>query len=647
VCGLTGYFAPGAEDEPQMRATIVRMTATLRHRGPDDDGIWVDAGAGIALGSRRLAVLDLSAEGHQPMVSASGRYVIAYNGEIYDHRDLQRELEGRGHRFRGHSDTEAILAGIDEWGLTKTLSRLNGMFAFALWDRRERRLRLVRDRIGIKPLYYGRLGAAFLFGSELKALAAHPAFRGDEVERDALALYLRHGYVPTPYCIHPGLHKLAPGSIVTVDKDGGATEPVQFWDARTVALDAHDRPLSGDPRAIEDELEALLGDAVRLRAEASDVAVGAFLSGGIDSSLIVALLRAGTTGRVRTFTIGFREGQSDEAEFARAVADHLGTDHTELTVGPRESLDVVPQLPSLWDEPFADASQIPTHLVSRLARDHVTVALSGDGGDELFGGYVRHVKAPAIWRLLERTPRSVRAAAARAVGRVESKTWERLLTVAEPILPARLRMSHPADKMQKLGEILDATSQAELYLRLTSYWKRPTDLVRGSHEPKTALTTADPRLDGLGFCERMMLLDAVSYLPDDILTKVDRASMGVGLEARVPFLDHRVFELAWRIPLAHKVRDGHGKRVLRRLLGRHIPARLIDRPKKGFDVPIDEWLRGELRPWAEELLAEPALTAAGLEAGPIRARWRDHLAGHRNEMDRLWVVLMFQAWRRG
>lgn len=623
------------------------MAETLRHRGPDDDGVFADAAVGLALGFRRLSILDLSKEGHQPMASPSARYVIAFNGEIYNHLSLRRELEGGGRRWRGHSDTEVMLAGMEEWGLTGAIRRFNGMFAMAVWDRRERQLHLVRDRMGEKPMYYGWSGGALLFGSELKALRAHPKFDA-EIDRDALALYFRHNYINAPYSIYRGIFKLPPASIVTFDADGPrrSPEPRVYWSVREAAERGVGDPFPGTDAEAVDGLDRLLRDAVGTRMEA-DVPLGAFLSGGIDSSTVVALMQAQSERPVKTFSIGFRESGYDEAPFAREVAAHLGTDHTELYVAPEEARAVIPLLPTLYDEPFSDSSQIPTFLVSQLARRRVTVSLSGDGGDELFGGYPRYAQAAAAWRTLQRVPRPARRGGARALRALPPGAWTAIARVLGKALPMRQRSRNPGDRLHKIARMAGLGSPEELYMAMVSHWDDPTAIVAGAIEPRTVLN--DPaqwaRLPEL--LDRMMYLDACTYLPGDILAKLDRASMGVGLEGRVPLLDHRVVEYAWRLPLSMKMRSGRGKWILRQVLNRYVPAPLVDRPKMGFGIPVGEWLRGPLRAWAEDLLSPAALSeGAILNPDPIRRTWAEHLSGARDWQYRLWGVLMFQAWRR-
>jgi asparagine synthase (glutamine-hydrolysing) len=578
------------------------------------------------------------------MCSEDGRFVTVFNGEIYNHRELRSRLEKAGARFRGTSDTEVILEACSAWGVKAAVPRFWGMFAIALWDRRERVLTLARDRIGKKPLYYGYSGGTLLFGSELKALRAYPGFTG-EIDRDALLLYLRFGYIPAPHSIYRGIAKLPQGTLATL-RPGEAPRIEPYWQARQVVEEGLASRLGLPAAVAEEELDVLLRDAVRRRMIA-DVPLGALLSGGVDSSVVVALMQAQSSRPVKTFTIGFFEGGYNEAEAAKAVASHLGTDHTELYVTPEQAQVVIARLPNLYDEPFADSSQIPTFLVCELARRHVTVSLSGDGGDELFAGYTRYLWAEHVWQRLRHVPMPGRTALASVLGRVPPQAWDRLYALVEPLVPARARMRLPGDKLHKLAQWLTVGGPSELYQRVVSQWPRPQELVVAGSEPETVLSDGELASAIPDFTERMMFLDLVTYLPDDILTKVDRASMGVSLEARNPLLDHRVVEWAWRLPLAFKRRNGSSKWLLRRVLNRYVPNALIDRPKTGFGVPIDSWLRGPLRGWAEELLDEARLRREGyLRPEPIRAAWRGHLSGQQNEQYRLWTILMFQEWKQ-
>lgn len=640
MCGIAGFVDfLGQRDEAALRRLAGEMSHTLAHRGPDGEGVWADADAGVALAQRRLAIVDLSPAGAQPMVSACGRYVLVYNGEAYNAADLRPELEARGIVFRGHSDTEVVLEGCAAWGVEATLRRLNGMFALALWDRGERRLTLARDRLGIKPLYWSEGTGAFLFGSELKALKAHPACPS-EVDRDAVTAFLRHNYVPAPQTIFRGIRKLRPGCLLTLGPGGNAAERA-YWSLADVEREAQAAPFSGDDAAAVDALHDLLSDAVRLRM-ISDVPLGAFLSGGIDSSTVAALMQAQSGRPVKTFSIGFPEADYDEARHAAAVARHLGTDHTEFTVTAAEAREVIPLLAEQYDEPFSDSSQIPTFLVSRLTRREVTVALSGDGGDELFFGYSRYALADTHARRLFALPRPLRAIGAALLRALPPSAWDAALRCLPPVAGVRLT----GDRLHKLAEVMGGDLDA-FYRRLVSHWENPEEVAIGGHEPRGAF--GDPGIAALvpDFRARMAYLDILTYLPDDILTKVDRASMAVSLEARVPILDHRVVAFSRALPHRFKVREGTSKWLLRQVLYRHVPRDLVDRPKMGFGVPLDEWLRGPLREWAEDLLSPTEVERFGLvRAAPVAEAWREHLSGRRNRQYDLWDVLMLQSWCR-
>jgi asparagine synthase (glutamine-hydrolysing) len=646
MCGIAGFLDPSCSFSADTIKTLIeRMTDVIVHRGPDDSGNWIDAQNGIALGFRRLSILDLSPAGHQPMASADGRYIIIFNGEVYNFDQLRNELAGLGHAFRGHSDTEVMLAAICQWGIQAAVQRFNGMFAFALWDRRAHCLSLVRDRFGIKPLYYGWSGGVFLFGSELKAVKAHPAFQTG-IDRDALALYLRHNCIPTPYTIYTGFCKLLPGTIITLPASGQPDEypePVPYWSARQVVESGVGQPFTGSDQDAVGELDALLRASIQDRMIA-DVPLGAFLSGGIDSSAVVALMQAQSNRPIQTFTIGFHESGYDEAQHAREIARHLGTDHTELYVTPQEAQAVIPRLPALYDEPFSDSSQIPTFLVSELARRHVTVSLSGDGGDELFGGYNRYAWAHKIAIATSWLPGAFRTLGSAILGRIPPAAWDGLLS--NRLVPSRWRISEPGEKMRKLADVLSARSPEAIYLDLVSHWKDPCALVPGAAEPPTLVTRREAWAQVPDFTSWMMSVDLVSYLPDDILVKLDRASMGVSLESRVPYLDdHRLVEFAWRLPLHMKIRNGQGKWLLRQVLYQYVPQGMLERPKKGFGIPIDAWLRGPLRAWAEALLDARRLKDEGyLDPAPIQQKWQEHLAGKQNWQYHLWDILMFQSW---
>ena len=652
MCGLTGFLS-GQWPGDVARSWIKRMTDAISHRGPDSEGNWLDADAGFALGHRRLSILDLSPAGHQPMVSASGRFVIAFNGEIYNHLELRGLLGEYGCRaslamattggWRGHSDTETLLAGIEAWGVEATLKKSIGMFAIALWDRQTHTLTLARDRMGEKPLYCGWQGCGnervFLFGSELKALKAHPAFAA-EIDRGALCLLLRHNYIPAPYSIYQDIAKLEPGCLLSVSLAQPEPRICKYWDTVEVARAGVARPFEGTADQAVDALEVLAKDAVRQQLIA-DVPLGAFLSGGVDSSTVVALMQAQSSRPVKTFTIGFNEEGYDEAVHAKAVARHLGTEHTELYVSSQQAMEVIPRLPSLYCEPFADSSQIPTFLVSQLAKQYVTVSLSGDAGDELFCGYNRYQITEKLWHKLAMLPAPLRALVAKSITALSPTAWDSLAG----IIPGAGRYATLGDKLHKGAGVLASATVDDLYLGMVSHQRSPADWVIGGQEPPTHLMGLRPGLSGLGAVERMMALDTISYLPDDILVKVDRAGMGASLESRVPFLDHRVVEFAWSLPLTYKLREGQTKWPLRQVLYRHLPRELIDRPKMGFGVPLHDWLRGPLRHWAEELLDEARLAREGyFRPAPIRQIWAEHLSGKRNWMAQLWNVLMFQVW---
>ena len=650
MCGFVGFLG-GITPHWRLdgEAMLKRMADTIAYRGPDDAGYWCDEDHRVGLGHRRLAIVDLSLAGHQPMQSASGRYIIAFNGEIYNHLLLRQELRATGQTpsWRGHSDTEMLLAGFDAWGIQGTVERATGMFAFAVWDRQTKALTLARDRLGEKPLYYGWQGrgngGVFLFGSELKALRAHPDFENN-INRGALGLHLRHNYIPSPYSIYEGISKLLPGSLLTVSLQLREPQVRAYWSGAQVAESGLANAFEGDAEQAVDELEALLKDAVRQQMMA-DVPLGAFLSGGVDSSTVVALMQAQSSRPVKTFTIGFNEKGYNEAVHAKAVARHLGTDHTELYVTAEQARAVIPLLPTLYDEPFSDSSQIPTYLVSGLARQHVTVSLSGDAGDELFCGYNRYQMTANLWRKLTAVPLPLRKLAARGLTSISPQSWNRLADALARFLPSSARLANVGDKLHKGAGVLSSQSADALYLGLVSHWHDPASVVIGGHEPPTLLTGNVPALNGLDDVQRMMALDMLTYLPDDILTKVDRAAMGVSLETRVPFLDHRVVEFAWSLPQSMKLRDGQSKWALRQVLYRHVPKALIERPKMGFGVPIDIWLRGPLRGWAEDLLSEARLKREGFfNPAPIRRKWAEHLSGQRNWQYHLWDVLMFQAW---
>ena len=652
MCGIVGFFDPARHrNQEELLALTQGMLRPLNHRGPDDNGVWVDAEAGIALGHKRLSIIDLSIAGHQPMVSTTGRYILTYNGEIYNFSEIRQKLElekGTASVFRGHSDTEVMLVAFEQWGIQSALRSFNGMFAFALWDREKRLLHLGRDRLGEKPLYYGWSNNKFFFGSELSALRSHPSFKSD-IDRDALALYLRYSYVPCPHSIYKGIRKLAPGHFLILNgfHPEAPVVPVSYWSAKYTAEQGVLDPFKGSETEAITQLDTLLRDSIRKRM-VSDVPLGAFLSGGIDSSTVVALMQAESSRPVKTFSIGMHETGFNEAEFAARVAQHLGTDHTELYVTPKEAIDVIPRLHTLYTEPFADSSQIPTFLVSQMARQHVTVSLSGDGGDELFGGYNRYFWGPDIWRKIGWIPLPFRKLIAKALRIPSPGQWDLLVHILAPLFKEYGMLGTFGDKFQKLADVMEMPDPDALYYRLTSLWSHPEQLLIRGREAKTIVTEREQWPELQDFVQRMMYLDTVSYLPDDILVKVDRASMGVSLEARIPFLDHRLVEFAWKIPLSMKIKNGYGKWLLRQVLYQYVPKSLIERPKMGFGIPLAAWLRGPLKDWAEDLISEKKLREGGFfHPTPIRKKWEEHLSGKRHWHFNLWNVLMFQAWLEG
>jgi len=650
MCGIVGFLGGFSRVDQLSDLSLLKgMADAIYLRGPDDAGYWVDSVESIRLGHRRLSIVDLSATGHQPMLSYDGRFVLVFNGEIYNHLDLRVSLEKSGPSFvwRGHSDTETLLAGFETWGISATIERCIGMFAFAVWDKQTSTLRLGRDRLGEKPLYYGWQGtgqdASFLFSSELKALKAHPSFAA-EIDRNSLCLLMRHNCIPAPYSIYRGIAKLEAGCLLTVSLSQPEPKVVRYWSAASVVVAGCREPFAGNPTQAIDELERLLKSAVQ-KQMLSDVPVGAFLSGGIDSSTVVSLMQAQSSSPVKTFTIGFSQEGYNEAVHAKAVAKHLGTCHTELYVSPKQALEVIPLLPMLYCEPFSDSSQIPTFLVSQLARQQVTVSLSGDAGDALFCGYNRYLLANKLWQKLSVLPIGIRSLAARGLTALPPSWWNSLLLPVQGLVPTSLRQANLGEKLHKAASVLASSDLDALYLGLVSHWEDPASVVIGGTEPPTLLTGNAPSLAGLNDVQRMMALDTLTYLPDDILVKVDRAGMGVSLEGRVPFLDHRVVEFAWTLPQSLKLRDGVGKWVLRQVLYRHVPKELIERPKMGFGVPIGDWLRGPLRDWAENLLDEARLKREGFfYPTPVRQKWTEHLSGARNWQYHLWDILMFQAW---
>ncbi|MFH1846068.1 MAG: asparagine synthase (glutamine-hydrolyzing) [Candidatus Omnitrophota bacterium] len=644
MCGISGFWKVKADTkEAELRDVVVKMAKSLISRGPDDRGDWVDASLGLALSHRRLSILDLSSGGHQPMLSFCGRYVIVYNGEIYNFKEIKEELIADGARFRTMCDTEVLLGAISRWGIKKTLSLLNGMFAFAVWDKKEQKIFLARDRVGIKPLYYGVQNNILYFASELKAVRANKFFK-PEIDDDALNLFFRYSYVPCPASIYKNIGKLRQGCYAVISKDLGIKEEC-YWDVLKFTQVFTSVPLQMSEQEAVLKTENILSDAVGKRM-ISDVPLGAFLSGGIDSSLIVALMQKQSSSPVKTFTIGFHEHAYNEAESAKHLAKHLGTDHTELYITPSEMKNVIPDLPGMYDEPFSDSSQVPTFLISKLTKKHVTVSLSGDGGDEVFAGYNRYIWADKVWNSISNLPLFFRKGMKKIIENVSPQGWDRFGRFGSRIFPDIFKHRQFGDKLHKLAGVLDSQSPDDVYFSLASDWKHSDRLVLSK--------TADSSLGQMrgiktflpDFVERMMFYDLVTYLPDDILTKVDRASMAVSLETRVPFLDHRVIEFSKQLPLAYKIKNRRSKWILREILYKYVPSDLLERPKMGFAVPVDKWLRGSLRPWAEDLLSENLIRKQGiLNPEPIQKMWKEHLSKKRNWQHHLWDILMFQAWK--
>lgn len=645
MCGFAGFLLNSPLEIQQAKLRVFAMCESIAHRGPNAEGCWINNTQNLALGHRRLSILDLSSAGSQPMSSISGRWVIVFNGEIYNHLDLRSELARSGFSFswRGGSDTETLLAGFDAWGLEDTLRRAVGMFSLAVYEVEKKVLFLARDRFGEKPIYYGWQGRggirSFLFGSELKALKTHPDFSAG-IDRNALSLLLKYGYIPAPYSIYEGISKLEPGSILSVSLADPRPALSKYWDAIEIASSRKLMPFTGTPTQAVDELERIARNSVRQQMM-SDVPLGAFLSGGIDSSTIVALMQAQSAHPIKTFTIGFNENGFNEAVHAKAVSKHLGTDHTEMYVSPSQAIDIIPKLPSLYCEPFADSSQIPTYLVSQLAKRQVTVSLSGDAGDEMFCGYNRYKITAQFWHKIALIPAPMRVLVSKLITSISPANWDRFgCIVGEGKSYASL-----GDKIHKGAGVLASADLKKLYLGIISQVPNTSEWVIGGFESNTRSIDTLPLIAGFSEVEQMMLLDTIGYLPDDILVKLDRAGMGASLECRTPFLDHRIFEFAWTLPLDYKLRDGQTKWLLRQLLYRYVPKNLIERPKMGFAIPIGDWLRGPLRGWAECLLSEQRLEEEGyFHPKIIRAKWDEHLAGKRNWQSQLWTVLMFQAW---
>jgi len=647
MCGFAGAieFNQRADDWCNL---LTSMAHTLKHRGPDSEGFWFDESVGIGLAHRRLAIMDTSDKGHQPMFSHSGRLVIAYNGEIYNFEMLRKSLPKKNTEWRGHSDTEVILESFEEWGVERSVEKFIGMFAFALWDRKEHTLYLYRDRLGIKPLYFTRNVNTLLFGSELKSLKTHPRF-SNEIDRDVLDLYFRFNYIPDPFCIYKDVYKLNPGHYIKINIDefqNSSSTPIPhpYWHAKKQTENSRNNIFTWTEDEAIDKLNLLLRDAVESRM-ISDVPLGAFLSGGLDSTTVVGIMQDLSNRPIKTFTIGFGEKEFNEAIQAQKVAKYLNTDHTELYVTPEIATSIIPRLPDIYDEPFADYSQIPTFLVSELTKNHVTVSLSGDGGDELFNGYKQYQASREIWKKIGWMPGWLQSSIAQVIRSINVKTWDKYLYKLSPLSTKYGSIGSFGDKILKFSDILPSQMPEQLYLNLISHWKTTDNLVIDGNAPTTVHDDESQWPTYNDFSLRMMYFDLISYLPGDILTKLDRASMAVGLEARVPILDHRVVEFAWSLPLSMKVKNGIYKWILRQVLHKYIPPQLMDYKKMGFTIPLDRWLRNELREWAEELINETRLKQEGiLNYVPIKQKWQEHLSGTRNWQFHLWSVLMFQAW---
>ncbi len=646
MCGLAGILFAEMNHE-DWRENLTRMGEAIRHRGPDDEGIWFDAEAGVGIVHRRLSIIDTSAEGHQPMMSTSGHLVMAYNGEIYNYCEIKKDLVSAGVSFRGESDSEVLLAAIESWGIDKTLGRLAGMFSFIIWDRRSRGITLCRDRIGIKPLYYGWQGGRLYFASELHALRALPDFN-PELDRNNIALYTRYCAIPQPFSVYKGIFKLPPGCSLSIGEDAqtlapSLPEPQKYWSAYERASRGLEKAYEGSFEEASDDLEKMLESIIKSHM-ISDVPLGAFLSGGLDSSLVCALMQKMSSSPIRTFSIGLLENGYNEAQYAKEVARHLGTEHTDFYLTPKEVMGKIPQILNCCDEPMADSSQIPTWYVSHLTRQHVTVALSGDGGDELFTGYLRYHYIEKLWRKLALLPLPLRRVFALMLRKISPQRWDLGARYLSPLLPRSLKQVHLGNKLHMIAKMSSASGLRELYDFRHSDILNPTDYVLGSSHIDTEVNLDDNWGVSSSFMEQMMLMDSITYLPDEILTKVDRTSMGVGLEVRVPLLDHRLFEFAWSLPLQYKYKQGEGKRILRNVLCRHVPKSLIDRPKMGFGVPIGDWMRGDLRPWVEELLDEKRLREQGIfDSQVVRKTWQCHLKGE-DKKNIIWNLVVFQNW---
>jgi asparagine synthase (glutamine-hydrolysing) len=649
MCGIAGLIRLNQDlSGEELKALVTAMTDEIRHRGPDDEGCWVDQEQSLALGHRRLSIIDLSEHGHQPMMSACQRFVLVFNGEIYNHNLLRKKLEEAGIApvWNGHSDTEVMLCCFAHWGVEETLKQMNGMFALALWDRKTKTLYLARDRMGEKPLYYANMQGEFGFASELKALKRMPSFK-KTINRQVLALYCRLGYVPGSHCIYENVAKVLPGQYLEIRLEGGQPQITTntYWSFNAVVEAGLNNPIQCEASA-KKQLDILLREATALRME-SDVPLGVFLSGGVDSSLIAALAQAESDKCISTYSIGFEEQAYDEAGFAREVASHIGSRHTEMYVGAQDALDVIPTLPAMYDEPFADPSQIPTHLVAKMARQHITVALSGDAGDELFGGYKRYFWARKMWRGIDAIPKPFRHLISSGLDTISPDQWDHLLKLTSPVLGRKLSTAVSGDRIHKMAPLFRSDTPESMYHELISIWPSTGELCKGQIEASSDYSRNEGGVEVDNFFHKMMYLDSLCYLPDDILTKVDRATMSVSLEGRIPFLDHRVVEFAWTLPLEMKVKGNEGKYILKELLDQYVPRKLIERPKAGFGVPLDVWLRGPLKDWAADLLSPENIESDGFfDNQVIQQTWQEFQSGARNWQQRLWHILMFMAWYR-
>jgi len=648
MCGITGFISEESLDKAYSVNILKNMTETLHHRGPNDTGFWCEGERDPFLGHKRLSILDISQAGHQPMESADQRYILVFNGEIYNHFDLRKTLDqsNKSIGWKGSSDTETLLTCLSNWGVTKTLSEVNGMFSFALWDKKERVLTLARDRMGEKPLYYGWLEKTFIFGSEVKALRKHPRFKS-EIDRNSLSLLLRHNCIPAPYSIFKGIKKLKPGHLLKISADNfnkaRQTESICYWNLKEFISTCQSNRFEGSENEAVDLTESYLKKSIK-RQMISDVPLGAFLSGGIDSSTVVALMQEQSSSSIKTFTIGFEESNSNEAEEAKKVAEYLGTDHTEMNLSPKDALAVIPKLPEIYCEPFSDSSQIPTFLVSKLASEKVTVALSGDGGDEIFGGYNRYLLAHSMWSKMKSIPFSIKFLLSLGIRSFSPRNLDKIYNVTKIILPESLQIINAGEKLKKFSEVLDIKDNFSFYQHLSSHWPNPSSVLLNSVEPKTLINRAElmPEID---FIHWMMYMDSQTYLPDDILVKTDRAAMANSLETRIPLLDKDLMELSWSFPLSMKIKNGKGKNLLRKVLSRHIPNELVERPKQGFGIPLGDWLKGPLEDWTESLINKKRIEEEGFfDYNVLSNLWKNHKKGAINAPYHLWDILMFQAW---